>query len=165
MQNWETKDAHWLVPYCMCAPFFPTATPLFHSMWTFAHFSLSFSTIHLAVSAAVVPSTAKKRRTLGPEPALLFFLSSAHNLDLLAFSPFWKYFSTAPSKPWGPLETHARSVLCCSFTFYLTGEKVFFIFWRKNTAKSTKVKASEWEFTTFLKLKYTPDGLSGRQRP
>lgn len=37
---------------------------------------LSFSTIHLAVSAAVVPSTSKKHRTLGPEPALLFFFLS-----------------------------------------------------------------------------------------
>lgn len=37
-------------------------------------FSL-LSMIHLAVSAAVVPSTSKKHRTLGPKPGLLFFLS------------------------------------------------------------------------------------------
>lgn len=154
----------------MAASFFPTANLRFYSIWSFIHFFPLLSTIHLAVSAAVVLSTFKKHRTLGPEPAVLFFLSKSRSLpkNLPAFSPFWKYFSTAPSKPRGPFfgEMHPSCFAVHSlFHFsHLTGER-FPILLEKKHVNGHRGSKCLSEISCFFVLKYTPEGLSGRQRP
>lgn len=117
-EPWGSRTARaaikqWWMVYSLSTSSFPN--------YTLSHFlSLEVSLlllrrINLAVSVAVVSPNLHKHRAFSPVSSPL--LSSARrplpylekNL-LAAFSPFWKYFSTAPSKPWGPFFGHTHTL-------------------------------------------------------
>lgn len=117
-----------------------------HVCLSLSHRNIIPCTFNLAVSAAVVPSTTLNMERLAPlllllPPSSLRKTSTtfARGNLLAAFSPFWKYFSTAPSKPWGPFfeHTHTHTHSAFQFSHHLSEKAFNLFFFFKEIAQQT----------------------------